>query len=73
MIVFLLSVLLQSLQVILAERFLFHQKVEHVGGAEGLVTDSFSSQVQGENVVQIVIVCLSRNVNDKEVRSGENG
>ena len=44
-VVFLLSVLLQSLQVILAQWFLFHQKVQHVGGVERLLTYRLSGQV----------------------------
>ena len=44
-VVFLLSVLLQSLQVVLAQWFLFHQKVQHVGGVERLLTYRLSGQV----------------------------
>ena len=58
MVVFLLSVLLHGLQVILAEWFLLHQEVEHVGGVEGLLTEGIRRQVQGENILQIVVISL---------------
>ena len=58
MVVFLLPVLLQSLQVVLAKGLFFHQEVEHVGGVERLLTDRFGRQVQGENIVQIVVIGL---------------
>ena len=62
-VVFLLPVLLQGLQVILAEGLLFHQEVQHVGGVERLLTDRFCRQVQRENIVQIVVIGLRSNVN----------
>ena len=71
-VVFLLSVLLQRLQVILAQWFLLHQEVQHIGGVERLLTDRLSGgQVQGENVVQIVVIGLRSKGGEKETKEAE--
>ena len=55
-IVFLLSVLLQSSQVLLAQRLLLDQEVKHVGGERLL--PSPIGKVHGENILKVVLIGL---------------